>query len=303
LNASCSDNTWKQYRSTLTKWQNFCSTEINPWKPTIENILSFLVLLFKNGLGYVAINSARSALSTLLAPIEGYSIGTHPLVIRFVKGVGRLRPPKCRYNNTWDASAILKFFVSWDCNEQLNLMNLSMKLVALLALCSGQRVQTLSSIKLNEIVFNDTGVKIYISSQLKTSKPGVGTVLTFNVFSESKLCVVCCLRCYIERTKCLRSTQYLLMATRPKYDRASVQTVSNWLKKVLSLADIDVSHYKSHSFRHSSTSKALDLGVSTDVIYRAAGWSENSKVFSKFYCRPIVKEGQFSDAMLHSVSL
>ena len=45
--------------------------------------------------------------------------------------------------------------------------------------------------------------------------------------------------------------------------------------------------FKAHSTRHASTSKALQKGLSVDLIKRAAGWSQNSKVFCTFYNRPI----------------
>lgn len=46
-----------------------------------------------------------------------------------------------------------------------------MKLAALRALSTEQRVQTLTLIKLCNISFNDTGVKIVIDELIKTSAP------------------------------------------------------------------------------------------------------------------------------------
>jgi hypothetical protein len=61
---------------------------------------------------------------------------------------------------------------------------------------------------------------------------------------------------------------------------------------VLKLADIDTTIYKSHSFRHASTSKAHRSGVKVSTIYENAGWSDKSKIFYKFYNKPLPNNNQ-----------
>jgi integrase len=274
----------------------------NPIKPTIELVIKYLTDMYNKGAGYVSINTARSALSTILGSVDGYSIGCHPLVSRLLKGVSRLRPPRPKYDSVWDASTILNLIKSWPKNEELSFKMLSYKLVALLALCSAQRVQTLACLNLDEINFKDSEVDIKVSSRLKTTKPGQGLSLHFSKFDDPVLCLFGCLRCYIDRSQNLRKDNNLLICTRSPYKHASSQTISRWLKDVIKLAGIDVNKFSSHSFRHSSTSKASELGLSLDVIYKAAGWSEKSKVFANFYKRPIVSHSQFSNAILSSAN-
>lgn len=237
----------------------------------------------------------------MLGTIDGHAIGSHPLVARFIKGVGRLRPPTCKYKTTWDASIVLKFLSNWSSNSELCLRDLSMKLAALFALCSAQRVQSLTSIQINEITFTRTYVIINISSRLKTSTPGNGLQLKFSKFSNPKLCIFSCLDEYIKRTAVLRNGSQLLVVTNSPYGPASSQTISNWLKKVLELSGISVETFSSHSYRHSSTSKALSLGVNLDTIFKSAGWSENSKVFARFYNKPIEPMSTYSNSILSSV--
>ncbi|KAK3727522.1 hypothetical protein QZH41_009982 [Actinostola sp. cb2023] len=55
-------------------------------------VLDFLQGLYDSGLGYSCINTARSALSTLIVLDNNVTIGTHPLVQRFVRGVFQARP-------------------------------------------------------------------------------------------------------------------------------------------------------------------------------------------------------------------
>ena len=41
---------------------------------------------------------------------DGFSIGSHPLIVRFTKGVYNLRPARLRYSQVWDISCVLQFF-------------------------------------------------------------------------------------------------------------------------------------------------------------------------------------------------
>jgi integrase len=186
-------------------------------------------------------------------------------------------------------------------SNDVSLLDISKKLAALLALCSAQRVQTLTSIKLNEIQFvGNNNVVIRVHARLKTSKPGSIFEMKFNNFTESQLCLVQCLKCYMSRTANVRNSDNLFISTKAPYNTVSNQTLSNWLKSVLQMAGIDSSKFTSHSYRHSSTSKAASAGISTDVIFKSAGWTERSKVFANFYKRPIVKSNEFAHAILSS---
>lgn len=299
LRASCSDSTWKQYESVLKHFKEFCEKSYyDSVNPTIEIILNFLSNLYENGASYSSLNTARSALSTMFGIIDGKSIGSHNLITRLLKGVSRLRPPKCKYQSTWDTQEVLSYISKLGPNDQLDLRMLSKKLSALLALCSGQRVQTLSKLKISEMHFHPDKVVFNISARLKTSKPGVGTTVELPTYSDESLCVVKCLQDYIRVSQEKRKSDTLLIQTRAPFKEASSQTISHWLKEVLSEAKINVAEFSSHSFRHASTSKALNFGVSIDSIFRCAGWSPSSQVFAKFYKRPILSNCNFASTIL-----
>lgn len=57
-----------------------------------ETAVEILAYLFNQGLGYSAINTTGGALSPVGLISDGFSVGCHPLVIRFMKGVFNLRP-------------------------------------------------------------------------------------------------------------------------------------------------------------------------------------------------------------------
>ena len=73
--------------NNLSRWETFCkSRNLNKFRASIENGIDFLASLYEQGLGYSAINTARSALSSVLDFPDSNTSGTHPLVTRFLKG-------------------------------------------------------------------------------------------------------------------------------------------------------------------------------------------------------------------------
>ena len=65
------------------KWISFN----DKFETNMSNVLSFLTELYQTGSGYSCLNTARSALSSFLQLDNGLTIGTHPLIRRFLKGV------------------------------------------------------------------------------------------------------------------------------------------------------------------------------------------------------------------------
>jgi hypothetical protein len=65
-------------------------------------------MLFQSGLGYSALNTARSALSSVLTLPNGVTVGDHPRIKRFMRGVSNERTSLPRYSHTWDVSVVLE---------------------------------------------------------------------------------------------------------------------------------------------------------------------------------------------------
>ena len=85
--------TSKQYQTYLQRWEKYCqSNGLGKVEATVANGIDFLATLFSPGLGYSAINTARSALSSVMVPPNNITFGSHPLVVRFVKAVFELNP-------------------------------------------------------------------------------------------------------------------------------------------------------------------------------------------------------------------
>ena len=61
------NSTCKSYSSYLRKWEEFAfQYNFNVWNPNISDVLEFLTFLKDQGCGYSVINTARSALSTII---------------------------------------------------------------------------------------------------------------------------------------------------------------------------------------------------------------------------------------------
>jgi len=248
-------------------------------------VLEFLTDLYKQGLGYSAVNTARSALSAALPPLRAQTIGSHPHVVRFMKGIFELRMPKPRYEKIWDVSILLKYFQNKKENSQLSLPDLTRKLCALMLLASAQRVQTIHLIRVDCIEIQDNECNILIVDPLKQTKPGTKkTVLKFERYPENtKLCVISALEEYLKRTESKRcKTDKLLLCYARPYGPASKDTVARWLKTVLEEAGIN--NFAPHSFRSAASSEMIRRGVPIDEVLKTAGWS-NASTFHKFYNR------------------
>ena len=72
----------------------FCERErFNSFNPDVNYVLKFLSELFQSGLGYSAINTAKSAISTLTAVVSNVEIGSNTLVQRFMKRIFNKKNP------------------------------------------------------------------------------------------------------------------------------------------------------------------------------------------------------------------
>lgn len=299
--ASITTSTLRQYNVGLKLWWFFCDARKRScFAASIPEVIEFLQEEFDRGASYGTLNSHRSAISLILGP----EMAQDTRISRFFKGIFQLRPSRPKYMNTWDPAVVLTYLRTLD-NNNISLQLLSYKLAVLLALASGQRVQTLSLIELKNIQCLDHGVNIFIEQRIKSSGPNkLQPVICLPIFTADRdICVASTLLLYIQKTKPLRATgvgNELLITFKKPHHNASSQSISRWIRKVMQNAGIDTSQFGSHSTRHASTSSVDKKGVSMDIIRSAAGWSNNSKTFAIFYKRPIHNAYSFAEAVLSS---
>lgn len=288
--ASLAKNSLKQYSCAYKKWWHFCTkNNISCYSTNIPLILKFLTVEIKEGASYSTLNSIRSALALIL----GRQLSDDDRVSRFFKGVFKKNPTFPKYQATWNPNLVLDYIANWYPNEDLPIEKLTKKLVALLALSTAQRVQTLSLIRLCNVRALDSKYEIMITDLTKTSAPGRNMPrLTIPFFSHKvEICPGKTLSSYIEATKKFRNslqTDKLILTIKKPIHNASASTISRWIKIVLTESGVDTTIFSAHSTRHASTSAAKRKGISVDLIKKSAGWSGNSLTFAKFYDRPLV---------------
>ena len=190
--------------------------------------------------------------------------------------------------------------------DKISLKELTYKLVVLIAILSGQRCQTIDALSIEEncMSLEDDRCTFFISTLLKQSKPGTH-LKPFELRAypaDPKLCVILCLKAYLKVIVSPRHNETALFITRQKpYQTAKKDTISRWIKTVLTLAGIDTRVYGGHSTRSASTSAAARQGLPTITIPQSAGWCSNN-TFEKFYNMEL-EQPNFGDKLLANLNV
>ena len=283
-------STRKQYNPYIKRWQLYCGErKIDPISAPLEVGVNYLAELYNTGIGYSALNTARSALSSYVILPDNLPFGTHPLVRRFMKGVFENRPSLPRYSATWDIAAVLEYLGNMHPADKLSLKDLTLKVVTLLALLSGQRRQTLHALKVSCMQLSSDKCVFVLDKLLKTSKPGshLSHLEFLSYTPDPSLCIVKYSSEYVRRTEPLRhGIDQLLVSHQKPYGPVHVDTVSRWIKTTLTKAGVNTDVFSAHSTRSASTSAAASKQIPLDIIMKSAGW-HSDKTFQKFYNLPV----------------
>ena len=218
------------------------------------------------------------------------SIGSHPLIVRLLKGIYLLRPPTPRYSSTWDVSKVTDYLKTLAPLNELSLKSLTLKTVMLCALASAQREQTLCALDLNCMEESGNSISFRVTERLKTSRPGKSLEVSFSSSDDGLICPVAALKEYISRTAALRVSDNgmfvskLFLSFIKPYNPISTATVARWIKSVLQSAGIDTSVFKAHSVRGAATTHAYITGVPISEILKMADWS-SERTLRKHYLR------------------
>ena len=217
LLCSWRSGTRKQYNTYLNKWEWYCEEKkllkLNPGLD--QAIETFLTFLFESGLRYSALNTARSALSTILPLFNGIKFGEHPLVCRFLKGVYEQRPALPRYIAIWNVDEVLNYLTTMVHVTELTLKDLTLKLTMLLCLLTAQRCQTVQLFDIKFIQELERKYQVTVQQKLKQSRSGqhLEPIVLLEFVPDRKPCVITHLREYLKRTKSLRRSK--LVSTYP----------------------------------------------------------------------------------------
>ena len=250
--------TLHHYKKGWRKWCSWClSRKIDPVSAGVNCVLEFLSNLFSEGLEYRTINGYRSAISANHENAKGVPISQHPKVCQFLSGVFNKRPQQPKYTVIWDISKVTDYISTLGSNENLSTKIITLKLTALLAILSSNRVSELTYLDIRHIVFKENSVVFHFSKLTKTWRKGKSPQsFELKGFEKAELCKIRYLKQYLLITDPLRSektTQLLISYISPS-DQVSVDTVSCWLKEYLRLSGTDTSIFTGHSTRTASAS-------------------------------------------------
>lgn len=287
------DSTTKLYEVYWKQWIQFCNQRgQDPTHNDVITGINFLQDLLdrpdKNR-GYSVINTARSALSAMvILPTRG-KFGEHPYVTEFMKGVYNLYPPKPRYTDIWDPEIVLEFLRNWRPAKKISLKMLSLKVVMLILLITGQRPQIISKLNVENMEISEDCYLFTVENHdLKQGRPGYKPErICLKAFEDKSLCVHRYLTEYLKRTLDKRGKVKELFITLNKpHKQITRDTTSRWIRTVLNGAGINTQQFKPGSTRAASTSKARECGANMDEILKAGGWSRET-TFAKWYNKPI----------------
>nr|CAH7759607.1 unnamed protein product [Callosobruchus chinensis] len=134
--------------------------------------------------------------------------------------------------------------ISWGMpSRDISLETPTKKSPVLLALCTGERAQTLFNIE-----------TINIASGRNKLQPTL--ILPFYDHEET-ICPAQNLQYYLRETKTVRNcTENLFITYKKPIRNATAQTISRWIKTMLEKSDVDTSRYTAHSTCHASASAA-----------------------------------------------
>nr|CAH7759614.1 unnamed protein product [Callosobruchus chinensis] len=232
IQSSLSPSTLKQYTAYLKKWWDFCTTrQHSPFQYSLNLILTFLSIQFQNGASYATINSQHAAIVLI------FSVENSDKIIfkRFLKGIYNQKPSMPKYQATWEPHPVLLHL-------EISRLQLTMKLVTLLALITGHRLQTLTSIRLQNIFRFLDRLEIRISDRIKTSSSkSLQPFLVIPYFKDNPpLCLASVIDYYELITKDLRPSDidYLILTVKRPIRPVSSQRLSKWIKQTLALRHV-----------------------------------------------------------------
>ena len=172
----------------------------------MTSVLDFLTELHEKGLAYTALNTARSAISVFIIPEKISSIGSHPTVTKFMKGVNKSTPPTPRYKTTWDVQVVLTYLSSSSDVSELRVKSLTLKTIMLVALVTVQRGQSLHVLDIKFMTEFPDRFEIKLPEPVKQSRPWYKppSIMLKAYLVDQKLCVFAHMKEYLMRTRPLR---------------------------------------------------------------------------------------------------
>ena len=244
-------------------------------------------------------------LSSVLPPIDKFSVGQHPYIIRLLKGVFNSRPPITRLLPEWNLQKVLDMLQKppFEPLRDASLKYVTYKTIFLAAITTFRRCSDLQSLKIGEgnVSVQSRGILFLRQGLSKQDRPShFGTKIFVPSFPDNKkLDPKRAFAVYLKLTEKYRKkgendeTNLFLSFIEP-HKPVSKQTVAKWIVSTIKLAYEGHIQVRAHSTRALGPSWALFKGANMTSILEAADWSRES-TFIKFYLRDVKTHSLIQD--------
>lgn len=305
---AASTNTLYGYKWRL--FETWCSEQSPPvvsFQAPIGVVLDFLQGRLEAGLAYSTIKLYLAAISACHLGFDGKSVGVHPLMKRFMRGVNRATLTSTTLFPDWDLTVVLGALCRppFEPLESVDLKTLSLKTVLLVALTTAKRVSDIGALSVAPecMKFRSDGGKVLLKPNVKFLPKTLRIVDTptelaafhpppFETEEDRRLnclCPVRALRLYRQKTQAVRSTNQLFISYDPRQKGSAVvrSSLSRWIVEAIALAYTSAGvpvpeRLRAHSTRAVASSWALARGASVQEVCLAANWSSPT-TFAVFY--------------------
>ena len=176
---------------------------------------------------------------------------------QYGKVVFNQRPPRPKLQFVWDVKIVFSYLEEKGLNNKLPDKILSQKLLILLLLLGGQRMNTVFNFE-EDSMFINTECAIFSPNKVLThSKQGrKRDQFTYRSFPQKELCVVDTLQEYLTRRK-LRvdcNIKKLFITIKAPYHEARIDTLRRWIYDFFSGSQL-LKNFMPHSCRTAATSQ------------------------------------------------
>ncbi|KAI2667323.1 Signal recognition particle SEC65 subunit [Labeo rohita] len=269
-----------------------CTTKHEiPFQCSVAVVLSFLQDLIDQGKAFSTIKVFLAAISACHIGFDNKTVGQHPLICRFMKGVRCALPVSKPFSPSWDLRLVLDglSMSPFEPLDKVDFKILSFKTALLVALVSAKRVSEIHAFSVHsaclQFMSGDAGVVLkpnpaFMLKVVNAINPLELIAFYPRPFASSEqqklntLCPVRALRIYTERTRGFRGSDQLFVSwMRPRTGKPiTKQRLSHWIVEAISLAYsskglVPPPGLRAHSTRGMSTSWALFKGVTLQDTY------------------------------------
>ena len=301
-----------------SKWLIFCrwcrSQQVDPARPSIQQVADFLVHLFQDqNLSVSTIKGYRAMLSnTLKMTSLGTSLSSHPVIAELIRSFELSRPVSRSLSPKWNLSVVLSALTKppFEPLGSASFRHLSWKTVFLLTLALAKRKSEIHALSVGDrfLRFNSDG-SVSLCFQpgflAKNQLPSVmPTPMRIPSLSSScgredpdrTLCPVRSLKFYLRASSSKRGSKQRLWVPLSGSGDISSASISRWIKATIKFAydqlspeDRAVHQVRAHELRALASSWAFLNHAPLDEVLLAAFW-RSATTFSSFYLRDVSSE-------------